>query len=210
MHVCMNLCIYIYIYVYTSYIYMIYIYIYHIYIHIIYIYNTSYIYTHTSYIYTSYIYMYIYMQMYTSTNVYKYKCICTSRIVYTVYISLYSLPVRKIPLHSQVMLCGKPPFWGNYNEQLRRSGVGVHQASTPPAALRRGLKNRQKVLNKSEISEFNIIYNIISCKSILVFSLQQLYAPVKLTELLKICHYSRNIISGETSIPTINHDWGLS
>ena len=126
MHVCMNLCIYI-----------------------------IYIYTHHIYIYTSYIYICkcIQVQMYTSTNVYKYKCICTSRIVYTVYISLYSLPVRKIPLRRSCC-AGNHPFGAITMSNCAGRGCAPRFNTSSSFA---SVKNRQKVLNKSEISEFNII-----------------------------------------------------
>lgn len=82
---------------------------------------------------------------------YKYKCMCVPRIVYTLFRShctlSLSLPLREmIPLHLQVMLCGKPPFWGNYNEQLRRSG--------------RCFASGIKKLRSNSIKQLRILYNL--------------------------------------------------
>ena len=70
-----------------------------------------------------------------------------------------------------VMLCGKPPFWGNYNEQLRRmkretfpmSDSTWQQISRPAKALRKGRERVEMGQNAPIPRHFRAICKRFRC-----------------------------------------------
>lgn len=58
----------------------------------------------------------------------------------------------------EVMLCGKPPFWGNYNDQLRRT-----------AGPSEGMRKKAFVLTALEFEGFGVCKCVYSFPSFLFF-----------------------------------------